>query len=148
VRSFIRTARYPLDEEGLTHASMVMPVVRSRLAASAIVTQLVVPLNESALPKRPELFQVAPLIVPVLPLPDASAVVGPLPSLKPYAATRPVWAAAARANATVMTAKTTAIRRTCARIQTLRQCLKLSSGRAPRRRAKKVNRVETTRPRA
>jgi hypothetical protein len=84
----------PLVALGRTHASTVIPVVRSRLAESGIVTQLLVPLNESAPPKRPEALQVAPLIVPVLPLPDASAVVPPPPSLNPYAATSPVCAAA------------------------------------------------------
>ena len=45
-----------------------------------------VPLKDKALPNLPAVVQAAPLIVPVLPAPDASAVMLPLPSLKPYAA--------------------------------------------------------------
>ena len=37
----------------------------------------------------PEVVHVAPLIVPLFPLPDASVTIIPEPSLKPYAATRP-----------------------------------------------------------
>ena len=45
------------------------------------------PLNTSALPYLPEFVQVAPLIVPLFPFPEASATVVPVPSLNPYAAT-------------------------------------------------------------
>src|SRR5262245_928120 len=86
--------RAPLVAVGRTHAPMVMPLVRSRLAESGTVTQLLVPLNESAPPNRPEVVHVAPLIVPVLALPEASEVVAPPFSLNPYAATSPVCATA------------------------------------------------------
>src|SRR4051812_14211414 len=83
------TERQPLKVVGLTHASIVMPVVRSSEFASATVTQSLVPLNESAEPNLPPAFHVAPETVPVLLLPDASVTVVPLPSSKLYAATRP-----------------------------------------------------------
>jgi len=57
--------------------------------ASATVTQSFTPSNWSALPKRPAVDHEAPEIVPALPLPETSATVGPCPSLKPHAATRP-----------------------------------------------------------
>ena len=47
------------------------------------VTQEFVPLKESALPNLPAVDQVVFESVPVLPLPDWSAVVVPLPSSKP-----------------------------------------------------------------
>ena len=50
-------------------------------AASGTVTRALVPLNTSALPNLPALVQVAPLIVPLLLLPEVSATVVPLPSL-------------------------------------------------------------------
>src|SRR3954466_12569879 len=74
---------------GLTHASRVMPVVRSKVAESAIVTHALVPLNDSALPNLPAVLQVALLIVPGLPLPDESLTVVPVPSLTPWAAANP-----------------------------------------------------------
>ena len=49
---------------------------------SATVTQALVPLNDSAPPYLPEAVQVALARVPVLPLPEASPAVVPLPSLK------------------------------------------------------------------
>jgi hypothetical protein len=52
-------------------------------------------LKESALPYFPAAVQVAPEIVPVLPFPDASLMVGPEPSSKEYAAVSPLsvlWA--------------------------------------------------------
>src|SRR5712692_8263779 len=81
---------------GLTHASRVIPVVRSSEAESGIVTRLDVPLNESAPPKWPALDQDVVATVPALPVPEASATVVPLPSSNEYAATRPVDAAWAR----------------------------------------------------
>ena len=60
-----------------------MPLVRSIGAASLMLTALLVPLNESALPKRPRLVQVADCNVPVRLLPERSAVVEPVPSSKP-----------------------------------------------------------------
>jgi hypothetical protein len=53
------------------------------------VTQLFVPSNVRAFPFFPLVVQVGLLRVPVRLFADASAVVVPLPSLKPYAATRP-----------------------------------------------------------
>jgi hypothetical protein len=47
-----------------------------------------VPLKDKALPDLPWVVQVAPLSVPLFPFPDESAVTLPLPSLKPYAATK------------------------------------------------------------
>src|SRR5262245_56519422 len=48
------------------------------------------PSNEIALPYLPVVIRVAPPSrVPTLPAPEASAVVGPPSSLKPYAATKP-----------------------------------------------------------
>src|SRR5262245_29518060 len=75
-----------------THASSVMPVASDSDVEWFTVTQLVAPSNVSAPPNFPAGFQEAPASVPVLPLPVASAVVVPLPSLKPYAATSPVCA--------------------------------------------------------
>src|SRR6476620_7083995 len=77
---------------GWTHASSVMPVVRSRLFASGTVTQLLVPLKLSAPPNLPAALCVAPVIVPVLLWPEASAAVVPVVSSKPQAPTRLVEA--------------------------------------------------------
>jgi hypothetical protein len=87
--SFSATVRQPPFAVGYTQASIVIPVVRSSVAASATVTRSLTPSNESAFPKRPADVQVDPLIEPALLLPDASPTVGPVPSSKPYAATRP-----------------------------------------------------------
>src|ERR1700709_219651 len=73
---------------GCTHASSVMPVVRSRLFASATVTRLVVPLKLSAPPNLPRAVCVAPVIVPGLFWPQGPAVVVPVVSSKPQAPTR------------------------------------------------------------
>src|SRR6185295_551911 len=54
-----------------------------------MVTRPEEPLNDNADPYLPALDQVAPEIVPVLPLPEASLTVLPDPSSKAYAATRP-----------------------------------------------------------
>jgi hypothetical protein len=54
-----------------------------------MVTKALVPLNVKALPYLPEVVHVAPLIVPSFPLLDTSLTTLPLPSLNPYAATRP-----------------------------------------------------------
>ena len=77
---------------GLTHASSVIPFVRSRESASATVTMELVPLNERALPNFPAdaPAQVVLASVPALPFPDWSTAVVPLPASKPYAATRPL----------------------------------------------------------
>src|SRR5450755_1250797 len=93
--------------EGLTHASSVIPLERCNEAESGIVTSALVPLNRNAPPylpdaqaeerrrHLPDVTQVALLIVPLLPFPDASATVDPDPSSNPYAATRPDGAAIA-----------------------------------------------------
>jgi hypothetical protein len=77
---------------GNTHASSVIPVVRSRDAESFTVTRAFVPLNSNALPNFPALVQVAVPTEPAFPFPDASATVAPPPSSNPYAATRPAGA--------------------------------------------------------
>src|SRR4029453_9840481 len=74
---------------GLTQAESVIPLLRSRSLASATVTQSVTPSNESAPPFFPAADHVAPEIVPVCPLPVASAAVVPVPASKDQAATRP-----------------------------------------------------------
>src|SRR5438094_2945257 len=74
---------------GYTHASNVIPLVNCSEAALLTVTSALVPLKLKALPYLPDAVQVAPLIVPLLPLPDTSATTVPLPSLNPYAATKP-----------------------------------------------------------
>src|SRR4051794_22852219 len=81
--------RQPVPEVGRTHASSVMPVVRWSAAASATVTQALVPLKDSAAPYFPVAVHVAFVSVPVLPWPDASFACTPAPSLKPWAAPRP-----------------------------------------------------------
>jgi hypothetical protein len=79
----------------LTQASNVIAVVSESDAAFGTVTLAVpLPLNTSAPPKRPDVVRVTPVpSVPVLFDADASAVVVPLVSLNPYAATSPVGCA-------------------------------------------------------
>jgi hypothetical protein len=77
------TVSQPLMAEGRTHASTVMPVVRSREAASATVTQSLTPSNDRAPPYLPAAVQAAPETVPALELPEPSAAVVPVVSLKP-----------------------------------------------------------------
>src|SRR5215471_17209254 len=55
--------------------------------ALLMVTNALVPLKDKALPYLPEVVHVAPLMVPLFPLPDASVTIVPDPSLKAYAAT-------------------------------------------------------------
>ncbi len=74
---------------GLTHASSVIAPVRCNDALSATVTRELLPLKLSAWPYFPVAAHVVFAVVPVLPLPDASATVVPDPSSNPYAATRP-----------------------------------------------------------
>ncbi len=62
---------------GCTHASNVMADPRFKLVALLTNTRAFTPLNESALPNLP-VVQVAPLIDPVLPLPDRSSTVAPV----------------------------------------------------------------------
>ena len=89
VSCFIMTARYPPLAVGKTHASSVMPLVKSRLATSLTLTRLLVPLKDKFFPNFPDVFQVAPPMVPLFPLPEASAVVLPAPSSKPKATSKP-----------------------------------------------------------
>src|SRR3974390_291772 len=90
------TSRHALfTTDGFTHASSVIPVVRSSDAESLTVTSALVPSNTRALPYMPEVVQVAPLTVPLFPFPDVSNTVVPAPSLNPYSATRPTACALA-----------------------------------------------------
>ena len=68
---------------GLTQASSVIPLVMSSEFESFTFTRALVPLKKRALPNLPAVDQVAFESVPVLALPDRSAVVVPLPSSKP-----------------------------------------------------------------
>src|SRR5262249_28193298 len=88
-RSFSRAvAQPPLAAVGLTHASSVIPFVRCRDAESATVTRSPVPLNERAPPYLPRAVRVAPVMVPLLPVPELSSTAVPLASPKSRAATR------------------------------------------------------------
>src|SRR4051794_34857781 len=89
------TARQDESAAGFIQASSVSPTLRSSEALSGITTIALMPLKESAEPKRPAAAQVAPEIVPGLPLPDESATTVPLPSSNEHAATRPLVAAPA-----------------------------------------------------
>jgi hypothetical protein len=66
-----------------------MPVVRSSEFASAIVTRSLTPSNDRAPPVCPWADHVAPLMVPLFPLPETSARAEPEPASNEYAATRP-----------------------------------------------------------
>ena len=68
---------------GKIHASSVSAAVGFSSAVEATVTQSLTPSKVSALPKRPWVVQAAPEMVPVCALPEASAVLVPVPSLKP-----------------------------------------------------------------
>src|SRR6185295_3154517 len=92
VVSFRITVRQLARADGFTQASSVIAVVRCNDAASGTFTLADVPLNVSAPPNLPAVDQVAAEIVPVLLLPDASAVETPVPALKEYAATSPFGA--------------------------------------------------------
>ena len=86
VCSFIRTVRYVLPRlVGLTQASRVMPVVRSRLLVSGMVAVALVPLKVRALPylPLPVPVQVVLVRVPLLPVPDWSVMVVPVPVSRP-----------------------------------------------------------------
>ena len=84
LKTTVRQALSP--RVGRTQASRVMPVFRSSVAASATVTQSLTPSKLSALPFFP-VVQVAPEMVPALPLPERSASVVPEPASNEYAAT-------------------------------------------------------------
>ena len=51
--------------------------------SSGTVTLELLPLNTSALPYLPAAFQLVPLAVPALPVPEVSAIAVPVPSLNP-----------------------------------------------------------------
>ncbi len=89
---------------GRTQAESVIPFVRSRSFASATVTQSSIPSNESAPPFLPAADHSGPEIVPVWPLPVASASVVPEPALKPYAATSPAGGGGALLSTVTVTA--------------------------------------------
>src|SRR2546421_3908854 len=109
--SFMTIVCQPLSATAvLTHASTVIPVVRSSSGASGTVITLLVPLNEYAPPYLPAEIHVAPETVPALPLPETSATVVPDVSNE-YAATRPgvaEWAAGSVAPATTASRDATA----------------------------------------
>ena len=84
----------------MTQASSVIPVVSCNDAEFGTVTYVFVPLNTRAFPNRPAVVHAAPTIVPVRKFPDESPTVGPEPSLKEYAATRPGTAVLARVTTT------------------------------------------------
>src|SRR5687767_2817452 len=88
--SFISTVLHPDSVVGYTHASSVIPFVRSRPGASLTVTMSFVPSNVNAEPKRPDVVQTAPDTVPAWALPEESARVVPDPSLNPHAPIAPV----------------------------------------------------------
>ncbi len=73
----------PPSSFGLTHASSVIPVVRSSELLSGTVTEALVPLKLRALPNLPPASHVVPDVVPLFPVPDASPTALPVPSLKP-----------------------------------------------------------------
>src|SRR5262252_6190210 len=66
-----------------------MALVNCSDGALLMVTKALLPLKDKALPYLPEVVHVAPVIVPLFPLPDKSLTTVPLPSLNPYAATKP-----------------------------------------------------------
>src|SRR4051812_5328744 len=84
------TVRQPDRVVGRTHASSVIPAVRSSEFESATVTMLSTPLKDSAPPNLPPVERVAPVIVPGLLEPELSVAVVPDSSSKPSAVTRPV----------------------------------------------------------
>src|SRR5688572_863233 len=79
----------PCIAVGKIHACSVIPEDTFSDAEAGTTTIALLPLKLSALPKRPCVLQLAPLIVPVLPLPEASLTVVPAPALNPYASTSP-----------------------------------------------------------
>src|SRR5919109_3369775 len=82
--------RHPAcDSLGRTQPDRVIASLRSNAADAGTRTVCPAPSNRTAEPNRPRDVQVAPEIVPVLPLPDASAALLPEPASNPYAATRP-----------------------------------------------------------
>src|SRR5919204_1590218 len=106
VCSLNRTHRHAVapSAEGFTHASSVIPLVRSSEFESATVTSVFVPLNESAPSVWPAIDHVPFAIVPLLPVPERSASVVPLPALKLYEATSPVGGGGAAFETVTVTA--------------------------------------------
>ena len=86
------TVRQPPSADGRTHASSVIPVVRSSELASGTVTQSFTPSKLNADPNRPAALHTAPETEPTFPFPDESATLEPEPASNPYAATRPAGA--------------------------------------------------------
>src|SRR3989441_4805235 len=85
------TVSQPSMAVGLTHASSVMPAVRSSgvpAAPSMTVTQSSMPSNDNALPILPG-TRTAPVMLPLRALGDESVAVVPLASSKPSAIARP-----------------------------------------------------------
>ena len=79
-----RIVRHELaSAAGFTHASSVIPIVRSSELASGTVTQLDEPLKESAPPYLPLNAHAVFVTVPLLPDPETSLTFVPVPSLKP-----------------------------------------------------------------
>src|SRR5262249_16242670 len=89
-RSFSTAVSHPAISVGFTHASIVMPVVRSSglLVVSGTVTQSSTPSNRSARPNLPA-TRAAPRIVPFRPVSEESTAAVPLASSNPKASTRP-----------------------------------------------------------
>src|SRR5689334_5618878 len=79
---------------GLTQASSVMPVLRWSEVESAMLTMSWAPSKLTAPWVWPVLLQVAADSVPLLPEPESSATVEPLPASNEYAATSPAVPAA------------------------------------------------------
>src|SRR2546428_12918250 len=82
---------HPSIAGSLTHASSVMPVVRSSgvpAAPSMTVTQSLMPLKDNALPTLPG-TRTAPVMVPLRPLGDESIAVAPPASSKLSDSTSP-----------------------------------------------------------
>src|SRR6185503_7386594 len=94
-RSLYSTLSQPLIDDGLTHASSVMPVVRSSLVTALSGTLIVSPpSNDTARPNLPIATRVGAAApapnVPLIGPADESIAVVPASSSKPKAATRPV----------------------------------------------------------
>src|SRR5262249_17914951 len=77
----------PVTTAGFTHASSDIPLDSCNDVEFGMSMRELVPLKFSPFPYFPAEVQVAFTSLPVWPFPDASAVVVPDPSSKPYAAT-------------------------------------------------------------
>ena len=103
-RALLQQHRAPVRPLRVTHASSVIPVVRSSELESATLTMSLTPSKDSARPNFPEADETAPLIAPALPLPELSAADAPPVSSNAYAATRPGAPAGAADGAAIVTA--------------------------------------------